>query len=112
MQAAVKATVSNPPARTWADVASGALSTAPGATQGPPRKVTPQRANREILVRGNGLPADLASRTPAQITQAVNLATSQQGVIAARKLLSGDTVVTFKDEATKEWHTQNNNWIQ
>ena len=74
--------------------------------------MTPQRANREILVRGNGLPADLASRTPAQITQAVNLATSQQGVIAARKLPSGDTVVTFRDEATKEWHSQNNNWIQ
>ena len=68
VQAAVKTTVGGPLARTWADVASGAQSTAPGAIQGPPRKVTPQRANRETLIKGNNLPADLASRTPAEIT--------------------------------------------
>ena len=105
VQAAVKTTMSNPLARTWADVASGAQPIASGAIQGPPRKVIPQRANRETLIKGNDLPADLANRTLAEITQTVNQATSQQGVIVARKLLSGDIVVTFRDEATKEWHS-------
>ncbi len=76
-----------------------------GATQGPPRKVVPQRAARETLIKGNDLLADLANRTLAEITQTVNQATSQQGVIVARKLLSRDIVVTFRDEATKEWHS-------
>ena len=93
-------------------MAIGTQPPAGGATQGPPRKVVPQRAARETLIKGNDLPADLANRTLAEITQAVNQATGQQGVIAARKLPSGDTVVTFRDEATKEWHSQNNNWVQ
>jgi hypothetical protein len=112
VQAAVKATVSTPQARTWADVASGSLAGTPGTIQASPRKLVPQRANREILIRGNSLPADLAKRTPAEITQAINQTTSQQGAIAARKLPSGDTVVTFKDVAAKEWHSKNNQWIQ
>ena len=83
-----------------------------GTGQDPPRKVIPQRANREILIRGRDLPADLAKRTPAEITQAINQASSQQGAIAARKMPSGDTMVTFKDLAAKEWHARNPEWIQ
>jgi hypothetical protein len=55
--------------RTWAIVASG------GPGQGPqaqPTKAIPQRADRELLIRGVDLPADLAKRTPAEIVQAIN----------------------------------------
>jgi hypothetical protein len=52
------------------------------------------------------MPADLAKRTPAEIIQAINQASTKKGAIAARKLPSGDTVVTFNDPATKEWHNR------
>ena len=54
------------------------------------------------------MPADLAKRTPVEIIQAINNASTKKGAIAARKLPSGDIVVTFSDQATKEWHTKNN----
>ena len=112
VKAAVKAREATSPARTWADVATGAQVGAPGSALGLPQKVVPQRANREILIRGRDLPADLAKRTPAEITQAVNQASAQQGAIAARKMPSGDTVVTFRDPAAKEWYSKNPEWIQ
>ena len=71
-------------------------------------KTIPQRINREILVRGADMPAELAKRTPAEIIQVINQASAKKGAIAARKLLSGDIVVTFSDPTTKEWHNQNN----
>jgi hypothetical protein len=54
------------------------------------------------------MPAELAKRTPAEIIQVINQASAKKGAIAARKLLSGDIVVTFSDPTTKEWHNQNN----
>lgn len=86
-------------ARSRATVAAGTS----GAS--PPVKTIPQRINREILVRGADLPAELARRTPAEIIQAINNTSAKQGAIAARKLPSGDTVVTSTDQATKDWHT-------
>ena len=71
-------------------------------------KAIPQRINREILVRGNDLPASFKERTPIEITQAINQASTRKGAIAARKLPSGDTIVTFQDPASKEWHSRNN----
>ena len=68
VRAAVKATGAAPSTRTWADVATGAQVGAPGTALGLPQKVVPQRANREILIRGRDLPADLAKRTSAEIT--------------------------------------------
>ena len=58
------------------------------------------------------MPADLAKRTPAEIIQAINQATTKKGAIVARKLPSGDTVVTFNDLTTKEWYSRNSQWIQ
>jgi hypothetical protein len=46
--------------------------------------------------------ADLAKRSPAETIQAINQASAKKGAIVARKLLSGDIVVTFSDPATKE----------
>jgi hypothetical protein len=53
-----------PQARSWATVAAGALGPAQAEAQGLPKKVIPQRITREILVRGNSLPASLARRSP------------------------------------------------
>lgn len=101
-----------PQARSWATVAAGALGPAQAEPQSLPKKVIPQRITREILVRGNSLPASLAKRSPQEIVQAINQASTRKGAIAARKLPSGDTIVTFQDAPTKEWHTCNNQWIQ
>ncbi len=54
------------------------------------------------MIRGRNLPTDLAKRTPTEITQAINQVSSHQGAIAARKMPSGDTMITFKDPAAKE----------
>ena len=80
------------PRSTWATVAAAAA--APTAVP-VPATAPPSRLGREVLVRGAGLSASLAKRTPQEIVQAVNIASSTKGAIAARKLPSGDVVVTF-----------------
>lgn len=95
--------------RSWATVAAG------GPVLNPlnqPTKAIPPRINRELLIRGTNLPADLAKRTPAETIQAINQVSAKKGAIAARKLPSGDVVVTFSDSTTKGWHSQNTQWIQ
>ena len=58
--------------RSWATVAAGTTS-GNGLTQpNHPTKTIPQRINRETLIRGANLPADLAKRTPVEIIQAIN----------------------------------------
>ena len=61
VQAAVGEARGAPQARSWATVAAGAPAP---AQQGLPTKAIPQRINREILVRGNNLPADLKTYPP------------------------------------------------
>ncbi len=68
VQTAIKAAVSTPLACMWANVATSTQGATPGAGQDPLRKVIPQRANQEILIRGRDLLADLAKRTPVEIT--------------------------------------------
>ena len=99
------------PTRTWADIARGTTATIPSILN-QPAKVIPAKLNREILVKGNDLPPNLSKRNPQEIIQAVNQASSKKGAIAARKLPSGDTVITFTDPTTRDWHSSNNNWIQ
>jgi hypothetical protein len=103
VQAAIGPSQGASQARSWAMVVGGGPMP---AQLSQPTKATPQRINREILVRGADMPADLAKRSPAEIIQAINQASAKKGAIAARKLLSGDTVVTFSDPATKEWYSQ------
>jgi hypothetical protein len=101
--------------RSWATVAAGGPVLNPLNLLNPlsqPTKAIPPRIDRELLVRGTNLPADLAKRTPAEIIQAINQVSTKKGAIAARKLPSGDIVVTFNDSTTKGWHSQNTQWIQ
>ncbi|KAK3317032.1 hypothetical protein B0H66DRAFT_576649 [Apodospora peruviana] len=41
------------------------------------------------------------------IIQAVNHASTKKGAVAARKLPSGDTVITFQGMTTRDWHSTN-----
>jgi len=99
---------SQPRLATWATVAAAAT----GSTTLPVKANPPSRLAREVLVRGAGLSASLAKRTPQEIVQAVNTASKTKGAIAARKLPSGDVVVTFCNDQTKQWHSTNLQWIQ
>jgi hypothetical protein len=91
---------------------TGARSWAAVAAEEPPKKVIPGRIGKEVLIRGSVAPA-LTRRSPQEIVQAVNGASEKRGAVAARKLPSGDVVVTFQEAKIKEWHTQNGNkeWI-
>jgi hypothetical protein len=89
-------------ARSWATVAAGEAEL--------PAKRIPGRLNREILVRGSAVPA-LTRRSPQEIVQAVNGVSEKKGAIAARKLPSGDVIVTFQDTEMKNWHSANGRWI-
>lgn len=102
-------------ARTWADIARGNninSNATIALPQQQPAKIVPARLSREVLVKGDSQPADLAKRNPLEIVQAVNQASSRKGAIAARKLPSGDTIVTFANPATRDWHSTNKDWIQ
>jgi len=96
---------------TWSAVAARGAATAM-QQQDAPKKVIPARQSREMLIRGYEMPPSLAKRTPQEIVQAINTASAQKGAVAARALPSGDVVVTFKDEATRDWHRKDTAWIR
>lgn len=107
-EAAAKAKTAAP---TWAAVAQGQGS-APGTSPlSAPTKVIPARLGREMLIKGGGMPADLARRTPQEMVQGINAVSEKKGAVAARRLPSGDVVVTFQDTKTKEWHATRKEWI-
>ncbi|KAI1357998.1 hypothetical protein F5Y08DRAFT_346164 [Xylaria arbuscula] len=80
------------PTRKWAQTAAAA---SPEAWQQVNTKAIPRRRNREVLVHGAGLHEDLRKRKPLDILLAVNTEPQGAEAIAARKLKSGDVVVTF-----------------
>lgn len=95
------ASTSPEPARlTWAAVASRASSTQT-ATQA---KVVPNRQDREIIVRTKEPAPEIASRTAKEIVAAVSKAAGRDGPIAARRLRSGDTVLTFPAGQSEEYN--------
>lgn len=75
-------------------------------------KIVPARVNKEILVRARETPADLANRTPKKTIQAVNQASLKKGAIAARRIPSGDTIITFQSVTARDWHSTNTGWIK
>ena len=80
-------------------MAAGAI----GLPQVPAKALPPSRLAREVLVRGAGQLPSLAKRTPQEIVQAVNTASKNNGAaVAARKLPSGDVVVTFCTDQAKQ----------
>ncbi|EAQ91777.1 hypothetical protein CHGG_00012 [Chaetomium globosum CBS 148.51] len=58
------------------------------------------------------MPADLAKRTPQETIQAVNQVSVRKGAVAARRLPSGDTIVTFQSAGARDWYSTNTNWVR
>jgi hypothetical protein len=87
----------------WAAVAAGP----PG-----PRlaKEVPARQEREIIVRATELPAELANRTAKETITAIQTAAGREGPVAARRLRSGDTAITFLP-GTREEFLQGREWV-
>ncbi|KAK7426137.1 hypothetical protein QQZ08_007302 [Neonectria magnoliae] len=76
----------------YASVAARNLTT---PNHGGPERTTRSRIEREVTIRTRNAPPDISNRTPKDTIAAANRARSDSSVIAARKLPSGNTVLTF-----------------
>ena len=95
-----------PQPRTWASIASGTTSPSAGASWAP-RKVVPARHAREVVIKTKG---GTPPQLPTEVVAKVNAALRSSEALAARRLQSGDIVVSFKDSA--EAHTRDNAWVK
>ena len=75
-----------------------------------PRIVVPERRTREVVIKAPGQSEDLAQRSSTQVVEVVNRAIRGSDVIAARRLPSGDTILTFERKA--EEYTKDTAWVQ
>jgi hypothetical protein len=69
------------------------------------RIVVPERRTREVIIKALGQGEDLAQRSSIQVVDAANRAIGGSSVVAARRLPSGDIILSFEgkaDESTKE----------
>ncbi|KAG6067614.1 hypothetical protein E4U32_003436 [Claviceps aff. humidiphila group G2b] len=55
----------------------------------------PSRVHREVVIKGTTLSDAATGRKPEEIVTAVNGAINAPAEVAARRLRSGDTVITF-----------------
>lgn len=83
-------------AKTWAQMAAAQCGSGGGAWE--PKLVVPPRHGREVIIRAAGIHEEYATRTAVDTVKAVNTALGIDEAIAARRLRSGDVVVTFKAE--------------
>ena len=72
--------------------------------------MVPARRSREVLIKQGEYNEREAHRTPADVVAAVNIALGASEAVAIRRLKSGDTLVTFKEQASA--YKANNNWIE
>ncbi|KAG6299171.1 hypothetical protein E4U45_004656, partial [Claviceps purpurea] len=68
----------------------------------------PSRVHREVVIKGTTISDAVTRRKPEEIVTAVNGAIKAPAVVAARRLRSGDTVVTFKEPARP--HVEADGW--
>ncbi len=97
----------------WAAVAASGTESEPKTQNDQSHKAAkqvPARQAREVVIRAANLPEELANRTPREVVQAVNTAAGKDGAVAARRLRSGDTVVTFEN-GSKGYYTANTTWV-
>jgi hypothetical protein len=99
--------------KTWAAVAAAAAG-AGGPAVYTPKVVVPERRNREIVVKATDLAPELAARTSVEIVEAVNKAmgggSGSGRAVAARRMPSGDTVLTFSSNT--DTITKDTEWVQ
>ena len=70
----------------------------------------PARRSREVLIKQGEHNEGEAHRSPADVVAAVNTALGVNEAVAIRQLKSGDTLVTFKEQASA--YKANNSWIE
>jgi hypothetical protein len=75
-----------------------------------PAKAVPARLERELLVRAPDQEEALKRRTAKEIVQAVQTATGRKEAVAARRLRSGDVVITLTGEAS--WYVKHDGWAK
>lgn len=93
--------------RSWASIAGSRPWGGSAGTTQEPRIVVPARREREVIVRkGEG---NSSQRTPVEVVRAVNSALGNDEAIAARRLQSGDTLITFKEAANA--YKTDDTWI-
>src|SRR5208283_6079206 len=66
--------------------------------------------SRKVLIKQGEYNEGEAHRTPADVVAAVNTALGASEAVAIRRLKSGDTLVTFKEQASA--YKANNSWIE
>ncbi len=72
--------------------------------------MVPARRSREVLIKQGEYNEREAYRTLADVVAAVNIALGASEAVAIRRLKSGDTFVTFKEQASA--YKANNSWIE
>ena len=83
--------------RTWASIAGSKPWGGGALTAQEPCIVVPARREREVVIRKGE--ENSSQRTPVEVVRAVNSALGNDEAIAARRLQSGDTLITFKEAA-------------
>ncbi len=117
---AVKAMVSKQKQQTAAPMGANTYAAAlrfgaaAAATGSPPVREVPTRLAREIVIRcPNATPED-RTRPIARLVEEINKKKSQEvsgKVLAARRLPSGDVVITTNTEKAKEQLEQDSSWL-
>ena len=95
--------------KTWAEVAAAGGRGSSGVAEAP-RIVVLERRTREVIVKALGQGEDLARRSSVEVVEAANKAIGGSSVVAARRLPSGDTILTFEGKA--EEHAKDTAWVQ
>ena len=96
-------------AKSWAEVAGGRISTSTGTTD-EPRRAVPARHPRELIVKAPNKAPEMASHTAQQLVDTTNTAIGRQEAVAARRLQSGDIVLTFKEDPCET--AKRDDWVQ
>lgn len=108
-------TTAGPQTKTWATVAAnnGTTTHSSLANSGPTTLATKKPAHvRELVIRTGEMAPELLNRTPLQIVERVNTASSEGGLKAVRRLPSGAYTLVFETEAKAKWHRTNTEWVQ
>ncbi|KAG6083839.1 hypothetical protein E4U15_001834 [Claviceps sp. LM218 group G6] len=95
---------------TWASIAARGAP-GPSGSYNPPPMAVPSRLHREVLIKGTSINSNVSGRSPGEIVKAVNAAIKTDTAVAARRLPSGDTLVTFRDSTSRP-NADDTEWVQ
>ena len=96
--------------RSWASVAASPTSGSSGSAAWEPRMVIPARKEREVTIKAASQREEFTRRSPKEVVEAVNKSAGNENAVAARRLRSGDVVVTMQDKAATQ--SKDETWVQ